>query len=170
MNLEDIETHIDPSSGAMELDGRTSYTHEAYSMSKAMKAEIVGAGSKYLAAYEDNDGDWLNSAYDYSLKVPANVPAELFWSLTGYNGKTRAMVYTDVKEINSRMDLYENSDGTTDVYLSSQCENTPHPENCISTKGQGDIFVYFRWYSPTKEFFDKSWVLPNIGKMNPNKN
>ena len=164
MNLDDIETHIDPVSGAMELDGRTSYTHEAYSMSHAMRADIVGSGSKYLAAYEDNDGDWLNSANDYVLHVPANVPAELFWSLTGYNGMSRSMVYTDVKEINSRMDIQTNEDGTTDIYLSSRCDKAPLPENCIDIKEQGDVFVYFRSYSPTEAYFDKSWVLPNIEK------
>jgi hypothetical protein len=165
MNVEKLETHIDPTSGALELDGRTSYTHEAYSMSNAMRAEIVGAGSKYLAAYEDADGDWLNSANSYILHVPADVPAELFWSLTGYNGKTRAMVYTDVKEINSRQDIHINDDGTTYVYLSSTCDKAPFPQNCIDISGQGDVFAYFRWYSPTEAYFDKSWVLPNIQKI-----
>jgi hypothetical protein len=23
-------------------------------------------------------------------------------------------------------------------------------------------FVYFRWYSPTQAFFDKTWTLPDI--------
>ena len=165
MNVESLETHIDPTSGALELDGRTSYTHVAFSMSKAMRAEIVGAGSKYLASYEDADGDWLNSANSYILRVPAKVPAKLFWSLTGYNGKTRAMVYTDVKEISSRHDIRINDDGTTDIYLSSTCEKAPFPQNCIDISGQGDVFVYFRWYSPTKAYFEKSWVLPNIEKV-----
>lgn len=131
-------------------------------MSNAMRREIVGAGSKYLAAYEDGEGAWLNSGRDYVLHVPANVPAELFWSVKAYNGKTRAMIYTDQQEINSRMEIKTNADGSTDVYLSSNPDEMPLPQNSLDISAQGDIFVYFRWYAPTKEFFDKTWVLPNI--------
>ena len=72
------------------------------------------------------------------------------------------MIYTDQQEINSRMEIKTNADGSTDVYLSSNPDDMPLPQNSLDISAQGDIFVYFRWYAPTKEFFDKTWVLPNI--------
>ncbi len=164
LSVENIYDHID-SSGALELDRRTSYGHEAITMSEGMTAETVGVGSKYLAAYRDSDGNYLNSAFDYVLVVPPNPPAEQFWSITGYNARTRAMVYTDRKDVSSRQDLYVNPDGSVPVYLTSNPQSMPHPQNCIDIKGQGDIFVYFRTYAPTKEYFSKSWKLPDIQRI-----
>lgn len=160
-----IYDHIN-SAGVMELDRRTSYSHEAITISESNVAETIGVGQKYVAAYRDSSGAFLNSGFDYQLNVPANAPVEQFWAVTGYNAKTRAMVYTDTKEISSRMDLFVAEDGSTPVYLSSNCRSLPHPQNCIDTKGQGDIFIYFRAYAPTRAFFDKTWSLPNVKRLN----
>ncbi len=151
--------------GVMELDKRTSYSHEAITISESNVVEIVGVGQKYVAAYRDSSGAFLNSGFNYVLTVPADPPVEQFWALTGYNAATRAMVYTDTKEISSRMDLYVADDGATPVYMSSDCASMPHPQNCVNTSGQGDVFVYFRVYAPTEAFFDKSWTLPNIERI-----
>ena len=149
----------------MELDGRTSWAHEAITVSEGMTAETTGVGSKYLAAYRDGSGVFLNSAFDYVLKVPSSPPAEQFWSLTAYNAKTRAMVYTSRKDVSSRHDVFVEKDGSTPVYLSSNCPKMPHPQNCADISGQGDVFVYFRVYAPTKAYFNKAWTLPNIEKV-----
>jgi hypothetical protein len=55
LDLTSIETHINPETNVMDLDARTSYSHEAVSMSKGMTEDIVGVGSKYLAAYKNSD-------------------------------------------------------------------------------------------------------------------
>ena len=164
IQITEIYNHINPA-GVMELDRRTSYAHEAITVSEGMVAETVGVGSKYVAAYRDSTGEFLNSAFDYVLNVPADPPVEQFWSVTGYNAKTRAMVYTDRKDVSSRMDIFTAEDGSTPVYLSSDCASQPHPLNCIDIKGQGDIFVYFRAYAPKQAFFDKSWRLPDIERI-----
>ncbi|MEC4688353.1 MAG: DUF1214 domain-containing protein [Nitrospirota bacterium] len=151
--------------GVMELDVRTSWTHEAITMSEGMTADTPGVGSKYLAAYRDADGNYFNSAYSYELLVPADPPAEQFWSLTAYNAKTRSMVYTDRKDVSSRQDVHVNEDGTTPVYVSSECQNISYPQNCIDISGQGDIFFYFRHYAPTQDYFDKKRPLPDIKRI-----
>ena len=151
--------------GVMELDLRNSWTHEAITMSEGMTAEVPGVGSKYLAAYRDADGNYFNSAYSYELVVPANPPVEQFWSLTAYNATTRAMVYTDRKDVSSRHDIHVNADGSTPVYISSEPENMPYPQNCIDISDQGDVFFYFRCYAPTRDYFDKTWTLPNIQRI-----
>jgi hypothetical protein len=159
-----IYDHID-ANGVMELDLRTSWGHEAITMTEGMTAETPGVGSKYLAAYRDSDGNYMNSAYSYELIVPANPPAEQFWSLTAYNATTRAMVYTDRKDVSSRHDIHINDDGSVPVYISSDPASMPHPQNTINVEGQGDIFFYFRVYAPTQDYFDKNWTLPDIRRI-----
>jgi hypothetical protein len=159
-----VYTHINES-GVMELDLRTSWAHEAITMSEGMTAETTGVGSKYLAAYRDSDGNYINSSYNYELVVPANPPAEQFWSLTAYNANTRSMVYTDRKDVSSRHDIHVNEDGSVPVFMSSECENMRYPQNCIKIDDQGDVFVYFRVYAPTQDYFDKNWTLPNIQRI-----
>ncbi len=151
--------------GVMELDVRNSWAHEAITMSEGMTAETPGVGSKYVAAYRDADGNYFNSAYSYELVVPPDAPVEQFWSLTAYNATTRAMVYTDRKDVSSRHDLYVNEDGSTPVYVSAHPETMPHPQNCIDISGQGDIFFYFRCYAPTLAYFAKTWQLPDIRRI-----
>jgi hypothetical protein len=164
IQITDIYRQIDDK-GVMELDARTSWAHEAITVSDGMTAETTGVGSKYLAAYRDATGNYLNSAFDYVLNVPSDPPAEQFWSLTGYNAKTRAMVYTDRKDVSSRQNIFIEDDGTTPVYISSDCSKIPYRQNCIDTSGQGDFFVYFRVYAPTQAYFDKTWTLPDIERL-----
>lgn len=164
IQITDIYRHIDDN-GVMELDARTSWAHEAITVSEGMTAETTGVGSKYVAAYRDATGNYMNSAFDYVLNVPADPPAEQFWSLTGYNAKTRSMVYTDRKDVSSRQDVFVGEDGSTPVYMSSECSKMPYPQNCIDISGQGDIFVYFRIYAPMQAYFDKAWTLPDIKRL-----
>ncbi|HZZ22678.1 MAG TPA: DUF1214 domain-containing protein [Roseiarcus sp.] len=42
----------------------------------------LGAGSFYLSTYHDSNGAPLLGGNNYSLHVPANVPAHEFWALT----------------------------------------------------------------------------------------
>jgi hypothetical protein len=165
LQITDIYTQID-ANGVMELDRVASWSHEAISVSEGMAAETVGVGSKYLGAYRDASGQYLNSAFDYVLNVPANPPAEQFWSVTAYNAKTRAMVYTDRKDVSSRQNLFMAGDGSTPVYLSSNCAAVPYPQNCADISGQGDVFVYFRTYAPMQAYFDKTWTLPDFKRLN----
>ena len=63
------------------------------------------------------------------------------------------------------MDLLKNDDGSVDVYFGPK----PPPgktQNWIPTVPGRAWFCYFRFYSPTKAYFDRSWVLPDIQKSN----
>ena len=50
-----------------------------------MKSQTPGAGQAYLGSYTDAAGDWLDGGQDYTLHIPADVPAKLFWSVTVYD-------------------------------------------------------------------------------------
>ena len=52
-----------------------SYTYEAITTSKGMVLCNVGSGAKYLGAYRDNDGNWLDGKNRYDIVVPEDSPA-----------------------------------------------------------------------------------------------
>jgi len=164
LNLTSIETHIDPITRAMDLDARTSYAHEACSMSIGMTEDLVGVGSKYLGAYKDADQNWLNGDHDYQLTLDKDVPAGQFWSVIAYRAKTRTFVINkDMKPgITSQQELVTNQDGSVTITFANSCTKY---KNCVQTNKGEDFFTYFRAYAPKAEFFDKSWQLNDIVKI-----
>jgi hypothetical protein len=148
-----------------QLDERTTYTYAAIFVAKGMIIKTPGTGSQYLSAFQDKDGGWLDGGKSYRLHVPANVPAKLFWSTTGYDSDTRSMVQADQnKSAKSSYDkLEKNDDGSVDLYFGP----TPpkgHASNWTQTVLDKGFFTMFRWYGPTEPFFDKSWALPDVEK------
>ena len=148
-----------------ELDARAAYTYEAITTSVGMTADIVGAGSKYLASYKDAASEWLDGARTYRLTIPANVPIEQFWSIVLYDNDTRAMIVNDSGKpsVNSREDLAVEADGS--VVLTFGPEQPDNPGNWVQTNPRKGFFVYMRFYAPTEAFFDRSWVMDNISRM-----
>ncbi len=91
------------------LDGRASWFYEAVTNNMAMHGMETGKGQVYLTAYKDNDGDWLDGARNYTLHIPPDAPAELFWSLTLYEVDGRDIIHNQYKvtDRSSRMDLLD---------------------------------------------------------------
>lgn len=125
-----------------------------------------GEGFKYMVTYRDADGELLQGANNYRLRVPPDPPADLFWSLTAYDEGTRGFVpNTDRIGLGPQNPGYEiNPDGSVDIYFGP----TP-PEsgesNWIQTTPGRLWFTYFRLFIPTEPFFDRSWVLPDIERV-----
>jgi len=125
-----------------------------------------GIGFKYMVSYRDANGDLLDGGKYYRLRIPADPPAGLFWSVTGYDEKTRSFVpNTEHVAVGPQNPGYKtNDDGTVDVYFGP----TPPKSgklNWIQTTAGITWFTYFRLFHPTESFFDKSWVLPDIERV-----
>ncbi len=149
-----------------ELDGRAAWFYEAVTNDPAMHGQKTGKGQVYLAAYKDKDGDWLDGGTNYVLHVPANAPAETFWSVTAYEVSTRTLINNqyEIADRSSRMDLTMNNDGSVDIYFGPDKPEGNKTKNWIPTEPNRAWFPYFRLYSPKPAFLDKSWVLPDIEK------
>ena len=103
-----------------QLLERASWFYEAVSFSEAMKSQTPGLGQAYLAAYTDGDGQWLDGARSYTIHVPADPPAKLFWSFTVYDVHTRCLIDNGQQrgDRGSRdPDLVTNDDGSVDLYF-----------------------------------------------------
>jgi hypothetical protein len=149
-----------------QFDERAAWFYEAVTASKAMVSKTPGVGQVYLAAYKDKDGDWLDGARSYRLRVPPKVPAKQFWSATVYDNDTRCLIINPLQkaDLSSRHDLARNEDGSIDLYFGP----TPpagKEKNWVQTlPGQG-WFTYFRLFGPTESYLDRSWKLPDLEKV-----
>ena len=160
---------LDPSQEAenyTQLDERTAWFYEAQATSKGMITKTPGVGSVYLGAYKDKDGDWLDGARSYRLRVPPNAPVEQFWSLTIYDVSTRTLIDNkeQIAERSSRMDLVKNADGSVDLYVGPTAP-PGFEKNWIPTVPGKAWFAYFRLYAPTAAHFNHTWTLPDFDKV-----
>ena len=127
---------------------------------------IVGAGSQYMSTARDKSGAWLDGGKNYRLRVPANVPVKEFWSVTVYDNMTRSMIQTDTNKagLDSHQQLQVTADGSVDLFFGPAAP-AGFESNWVKTIADKGCFTYFRWYGPTKEFFDKTWTLPDIEQI-----
>jgi hypothetical protein len=146
----------------LDVDARVTYTYGALWTSPAMVQKIVGGGSQYLAAYKDKQGNWLDVAKNYSLRIEPNVPVKDFWSVMVYDAVTRSMIDTEQGKagLDSYGTLAKNSDGSLDLYFGP---NKPaQASNWIKTRPDRGFFLYFRAYGPLQPFFDQTWALNDV--------
>jgi len=147
--------------GVTQIEQRLSFVYQAITTADAMVLEIVGKGSKYLGTYRDSDENFLIGSNTYHLNIPANVPAENFWSLLVYDAETRSMIKNDVQPLPGIRSLdsdklLQNSDGSYDVYFGPEPPEG-YENNWVKTNEGDGFFVFFRFYSPSEAYYDKSW-------------
>ena len=149
-----------------ELLERASWFYEAVTFSEAMKSRTAGLGQAYLGAYTDSDGAWLDGGRSYTVHVPANPPAKLFWSFTVYDVDTRCLIDNDQQrgDRGSRdHDLIVNDDGSVDLHFAPTAPDG-REANWVQTITGRHWFAYFRFYGPLGGYFDRSWKLGDIAK------
>ena len=148
----------------LDVDASVTYSHQAMFTAEGMVQKIVGAGSQYLAAYKDGDGDWLDGGQSYSLHIDPDVPMEDFWSVMVYDTETRSMIVngqTPGRDSNAK--LKTNTDGSVDLYFGPMAPEGLESNWVKTIPGKG-FFLYFRIYGPRQEFFDLSWTLDDLKK------
>ena len=153
--------------GYGQIDERASWFYEAIGNTVGMQGRTLDFGQVYLEAQKDNNGDWLDGAKSYHLHVPPNAPVELFWSFTLYDNVTRGPLMTPAgsADISSRKEGLEvNSDGSVDLYFGPEKPAGANANFVQTVPGKG-WFTYFRLYSPTQAYFDKTWSLGDLEVM-----
>ena len=147
-----------------ELLERASWFYEAVTFSLAMKSQTPGVGQAYLGSYVGSDGQWLDGSRHYTLHVPADVPAKLFWCATVYDVDTRCLIDNDQQrgDRGSRdSELRVNDDGSVDLHFGPTAPGMGE-SNWVQTIPGRHWFSYFRFYGPLERYFDRSWKLGDI--------
>lgn len=147
-----------------DLEARTNYYFQASMAQPAMKEKNVGQGSQYIRSVRDSNGKWLDGGKQYRLTVPANPPAKLFWSITLHDYATRSQIQnaTNNAALSSYDKLKYNEDGSVYLYFGPKAAPEGFENNWIQTVPKRGWWVWFRFYGPLEEFFDKSWQLPDF--------
>jgi hypothetical protein len=146
-----------------EIKEIASYSYEAITTSKGMLLNNVGSGSKYLGAYMDESGNWLDGKNTYVVNVPKDAPANQFWAITVYDNDTRCMIKNEtmISDINSNQELKVEEDGSTNIYIGPKSPEG-YEKNWIQSNPEKGFFVYLRLYGPLEGYYDKSWKMDNI--------
>ena len=82
---------IENGKGGQNKDARTLFFDITTVNTPAMVLEMVGAGSQYALAVADSEGNYMDGGKNYTITIPADVPAKDFWSLVVYDPQTRSM-------------------------------------------------------------------------------
>ena len=152
-----------PNKGARQLHSRTGFFYTATGITPAMCMRLANVGSQYLLANVDPDGEPFNGAKTYRLRLPEDIPAARFWSLTLYDNQTRSMLQTPQLYPRAGSQIYPSpaaeaeADGSTVVYFSPTQPDGVAAGNWIQTDPDKGWFVALRLYSPLQSFFDKTW-------------
>lgn len=144
----------------MTIDLRSKYAFEAIGTSKSMVVAVPGQGSQYIGAYHDSEGNWLTGDHTYRIRLPKDVPANMFWSLSVYDNETRSLIRNENGRplVGSVHGAIPNDDGTFDVYFGPERPADVPDENWVQTKPGLGWFVYLRLYGPETPFFEKAWT------------
>lgn len=156
LNVLDVEFRQD---SYIDIDARVGMFKIGYSISAAMVMNMVGKGSKYPFAYRDGDGNFLSGGSSYRLRLPRDIPAANFWSITLYNAENASGLKNGqpFPSIGSLDNLKYNEDGSVDLFFGPKLPiGTPESNFLRTVPGKG-WFTLLRLYSPTQAFFEQNW-------------
>ena len=106
---------------------------------KVWSVEIPNApySNRYQTTYKDNNGEYLDGNKTYKLRMLPNVPA-----------------------------LKANDDSSIDIYFANELPDGVAEQNWVQTLPNKSFFVYIRYYGPTKEYHEKTWIPNDVELVN----
>ena len=128
------------------------------------KVLTENAGTVYLAPIADQTGQPLEPGKTYRLRVPKDVPARQFWSLTMYDNATWSFIINPL-ERNGLSSLQKdtmkiNADGSVDLYFGPKAP-AGYENNWLPTMGKKP-YLWFRLYAPGEAFWNKTFKLSDV--------
>ncbi|ABS65848.1 protein of unknown function DUF1214 [Xanthobacter versatilis] len=138
-----------------------------YSISPGMVSQIPGRGAAYAIAFNDAMGKPLIGKDTYKLTLPADIPAEMFWSVTLYEAANASGLATEQRRfpsLGSRDKPVQNADGSTDLYVGPRAPEGKEA-NWLPTAPERGFFAILRLYGPTEAAINYSWTPGDFEKL-----
>jgi len=152
--------------GYLDLDARIWFFTNYYSVSPGMLSQTSGRGAKYMIAFVDGNGANLSGGSSYRLRLPRDIPAANFWSVTLYDAENGSGLANGqpFPSLGSRDTPTQNSDGSTDLFLGPTAPAGKEGNWLATVPGKG-YFAVLRLYGPTEAAITKSWKPGDIEKV-----
>jgi hypothetical protein len=150
----------------LDLDTRIWFFTDYYSISPGMISQTPGKGAKYMIGFTDSAGIPLSGGSNYSVKLPPNIPAANFWSVTLYEAENASGLANGqpFPSKGSRDRPVQEADGSTIMYLGPTAPAGKESNWLATPPGKG-YFAILRLYGPTEAAIDKSWKPGDIERM-----
>lgn len=121
----------------------------------------------YPNRYTDANGEQLSGKHSYKMVMPADAPAEAFWSLTMYDAKDLFMIENEIDRYsistNREEELKYASDGSLPICIAHQ---RPSDESCNWLPApKDDFYLHIRLYEPTQAVLDNNYPMPQVIKQ-----
>lgn len=144
--------------GYLDIDARTWFFTNYYSISPGMVSKIPGKGAAYMIAFTDSMGTSLSGGSDYRLSLPADIPAANFWSVTLYEAENASGLANGqaFPSLGSRDEPVREPDGSTVLYLGARAPAGKEGNWLATVPGKG-YFAILRLYGPTEAAIDRTW-------------
>ena len=152
--------------GYLDLDARIWFFTDYYSLSPGMISQTPGKGAKYMVAFTDSEGTPLSGGSNYRLRLPPNIPAANFWSVTLYEAENASGLANGqpFPSLGSRDKPAQNADGSTDIYLGAKAPEGQQGIWLATVPGKG-YFAILRLYSPTEAAINRTWKPGDIERV-----
>ena len=156
-NTRDL-TFLNVAGNYRDLDPRIWFFTNYYSISPGMVSKIPGKGAAYMIGFTDSAGKPLSGGANYTLSLPANIPAANFWSVTLYEAENASGLANGqpFPSLGSRDNPAQNADGSTDIFLGPKAPEGKAGNWLATVPGKG-FFAILRLYGPTEAAIDRSW-------------
>ena len=123
----------------------------------------------YPMARGDSNGDPLDGAHHYRIKLPTPLPAKAFWSLTiydtSYDGVSGYLVENPINRylINTNTPgLVYGDDGLLDIVIQRERPVAPTDQANWLPAPEGHFYLFFRLYQPEPAALDGTWTPPPV--------
>jgi len=152
--------------GYRDLDARAWFFTDYYSISPGMVSMTPGKGAFYMIAFNDGGGKPLVGANSYKVKLPPDIPAALFWSVTLYeaenaSGLANGQPFPSLGKLNNPV---QDPDGSTTLYIGPKAPKGKAGNWLATVPGRG-FFAILRLYAPTEPAIDMSWKPGDIERV-----
>jgi hypothetical protein len=126
-----------------------------------------GYEADYAFAWTDSDGQPLDGANRYELRLESPPPVDAFWSLTMYDVPDFYLVANPIDRysIGDRTPgLQTGRDGSVTIYLQTDSPGPGKDANWLPTPA-GAFRPIMRTYQPLQPILDGTYVLPAVRKV-----
>jgi hypothetical protein len=121
----------------------------------------------YPIRYTDADGQGLNGANKYVVKMDKVPPVGAFWSLTMYNAADKMLVENPIQRYKVGTDtkgLKTGADGSITIAVQNEQPDEAANVNWLPAP-KGDFYVILRMYQPSDAILDGTYKLPQMTRV-----